>query len=211
MDVHNVSLTISAVAPKQYPTTGYPELAFVGRSNVGKSSFTNTLINRKSFARTSSQPGKTQTLNFYNVEDQVYFVDVPGYGYAKVSRTEREKWGQMIETYLTDRTQLRGVVSLVDARHAPSEDDINMYNWLSYYDIPILVVATKADKIARGKWNKAESIIKKALEFNDANSDFLMFSAVTKDGKAEAWDWIEARMAEPEAVFEAIEADDEGE
>lgn len=194
MDVHNVELTISAVAPKQYPTTNYPEIALVGRSNVGKSSLTNTLINRKSFARTSSQPGKTQTLNFYNVEDSVYFVDVPGYGYAKVSKTEREKWGFMIEEYLSDRQQLRGVISLVDARHAPSEDDINMYNWLLYYDIPVLVVATKADKIARGKWNKAESLIKKALKFDNTKSDFLMFSSLTKAGKDEVWQWIEEHM-----------------
>lgn len=202
MDVHNVSLTISAVAPKQYPTNDFPEIALVGRSNVGKSSLTNTLINRKSFARTSSQPGKTQTLNFYNVEDKVYFVDVPGYGYAKVSKTEREKWGFMIEEYLSNREQLRGVVSLVDARHEPSEDDINMYNWLLYYDIPVLVVATKADKIARGKWNKAESIIKKALKFDDTKSDFLMFSSLTKSGKDEVWQWIEEQMASYELVKE---------
>ncbi|MBM7544239.1 GTP-binding protein [Weissella beninensis] len=196
MDVHNVSLEISAVRPEQYPTTDWPEIALVGRSNVGKSSLTNTLINRKSFARTSSQPGKTQTLNFYNVEEQLFFVDVPGYGYAKVSKSEREKWGQMIERYLTNRSQLKGVISLVDARHAPSDDDINMYNWLMYYDIPVLVVATKADKIAKGKWNKAESIIKKGLQFDNAKSDLLMFSSITKDGKADVWQWIEEHIAE---------------
>lgn len=196
MDVHNVSLEISAVRPEQYPTTDWPEIALVGRSNVGKSSLTNTLINRKSFARTSSQPGKTQTLNFYNVEEQLFFVDVPGYGYAKVSKSEREKWGQMIERYLTNRPQLKGVISLVDARHAPSDDDINMYNWLMYYDIPVLVVATKADKIAKGKWNKAESIIKKGLQFDNAKSDLLMFSSITKDGKADVWQWIEEHIAE---------------
>lgn len=196
MDVHNVSLEISAVRPEQYPTTDWPEIALVGRSNVGKSSLTNTLINRKSFARTSSQPGKTQTLNFYNVEEQLFFVDVPGYGYAKVSKSEREKWGQMIERYLTNRPQLKGVISLVDARHTPSDDDINMYNWLMYYDIPVLVVATKADKIAKGKWNKAESIIKKGLQFDNAKSDLLMFSSITKDGKADVWQWIEEHIAE---------------
>lgn len=127
MDVHNVELTISAVAPKQYPSGNLPEIALVGRSNVGKSSLTNTLINRRSFARTSSQPGKTQTLNFYQIEQQLYFVDVPGYGYAKVSKVEREKWGQMIETYLTSRDQLKGVITLVDGRHAPTEDDIAMH------------------------------------------------------------------------------------
>ncbi|MDR3190928.1 MAG: ribosome biogenesis GTP-binding protein YihA/YsxC [Lactobacillaceae bacterium] len=196
MEVHNVEITMSAVQPSQYPTIGLPEIAFVGRSNVGKSSLTNTLINRKAFARTSSQPGKTQTLNFYKVEDEVFFVDVPGYGYAKVSKKMREEFGKMIETYLTERSQLKGVVSLVDARHEPSEEDIAMYNWLTYFDIPVLVVATKADKISRGKWNRAESIIKKALEFDSANSDFQMFSSLTKAGKDEVWAWIEARMAE---------------
>lgn len=194
MEVHNVDLTISAVRPAQYPQGGLPEIALVGRSNVGKSSLTNTLINRKAFARTSSQPGKTQTLNFYRVEDQVYFVDVPGYGYAKVSRTEREKWGEMIETYLSQRDALKGVIALVDARHAPSEDDINMYNWLLYFEIPVLVVATKADKIARGKWNKAEAVIKRELDFDPTLSDFQMFSSETKAGKDEVWSWIENHM-----------------
>ncbi|KRN77907.1 YihA family ribosome biogenesis GTP-binding protein [Weissella minor] len=194
MEVHNVDLTISAVRPAQYPQDGLPEIALVGRSNVGKSSLTNTLINRKAFARTSSQPGKTQTLNFYRVEDQVYFVDVPGYGYAKVSRTEREKWGEMIETYLSQRDALKGVIALVDARHAPSEDDINMYNWLLYFEIPVLVVATKADKIARGKWNKAEAVIKRELDFDPTLSDFQMFSSETKAGKDEVWSWIENHM-----------------
>lgn len=196
MEVHNVEITTSAVKPSQYPQTDIPEIAFVGRSNVGKSSLTNTLINRRSFARTSSQPGKTQTLNFYKVEEQVFFVDVPGYGYAKVSKKMREEFGQMIETYLTERPQLKGVISLVDARHEPSEEDIAMYNWLTYYNIPVLVVATKADKIARGKWNKAESVIKKALEFDRETSAFQMFSAVTKSGKDEVWAWIEERMAD---------------
>ncbi|TYC47788.1 YihA family ribosome biogenesis GTP-binding protein [Weissella muntiaci] len=196
MEVHNVELTISAVQPSQYPEGDLPEIAFVGRSNVGKSSLTNTLINRKAFARTSSQPGKTQTLNFYKVEEQVYFVDVPGYGYAKVSKKEREKWGQMIEKYLSERPQLKGVVSLVDARHAPSEEDIAMYNWLTYFNIPVLVVATKADKISRGKWNKAESVIKNSLDFEPEISDFEMFSSETKFGKTDVWDWIEARMAD---------------
>ncbi|WP_373768896.1 ribosome biogenesis GTP-binding protein YihA/YsxC [Weissella soli] len=196
MEVHNVEITTSAVKPSQYPQTDIPEIAFVGRSNVGKSSLTNSLINRRSFARTSSQPGKTQTLNFYKVEEQVFFVDVPGYGYAKVSKKMREEFGQMIETYLTERPQLKGVISLVDARHEPSEEDIAMYNWLTYYNIPVLVVATKADKIARGKWNKAESVIKKALEFDRETSAFQMFSAVTKSGKDEVWAWIEERMAD---------------
>lgn len=167
-----------------------PEIALAGRSNVGKSSFINTLINRKNLARTSSKPGKTQTLNFYLIEDALHFVDVPGYGYAKVSKTERAKWGKMIETYLTQREQLRAVVSLVDLRHPPTQEDIQMYQFLKYYDLPVIVVATKADKIPRGKWNKHESVIKKALEF-DPDDQFILFSSVTKMGKEEAWEAIE--------------------
>jgi GTP-binding protein len=194
MDVHNVEMVMSAVSASQYPTDGKPEIALVGRSNVGKSSLTNTLIQRKNFARTSSQPGKTQTLNFYDVEDKLYFVDVPGYGYAKVSKAQREAFGVMIEEYITSRKQLRGVISLVDARHEPSEDDISMYEWLHYYNIPILVVATKSDKISRGKFNKAESVIKKALSFDNEDSDFQFFSSETKYGKDEVWHWIEQHI-----------------
>ncbi|MCT4376715.1 ribosome biogenesis GTP-binding protein YihA/YsxC [Leuconostoc suionicum] len=194
MDVHNVEMVMSAVSASQYPTDGKPEIALVGRSNVGKSSLTNTLIQRKNFARTSSQPGKTQTLNFYDVEDKLYFVDVPGYGYAKVSKAQREAFGVMIEEYITSRKQLRGVISLVDARHEPSEDDISMYEWLHYYNIPILVVATKSDKISRGKFNKTESVIKKALGFDNEDSDFQFFSSETKYGKDEVWHWIEKHI-----------------
>lgn len=194
MDVHNVEMVMSAVSASQYPTDGKPEIALVGRSNVGKSSLTNTLIQRKNFARTSSQPGKTQTLNFYDVEDKLYFVDVPGYGYAKVSKAQREAFGVMIEEYITSRKQLRGVISLVDTRHEPSEDDISMYEWLHYYNIPILVVATKSDKISRGKFNKAESVIKKALGFDNEDSDFQFFSSETKYGKDEVWRWIEQHI-----------------
>ena len=194
MDVHNVEMVMSAVSATQYPTDGKPEIALVGRSNVGKSSLTNTLINRKNFARTSSQPGKTQTLNFYNVEDQLYFVDVPGYGYAKVSKKQREAFGHMIEEYITSRKQLRGVISLVDARHDPSDDDISMYEWLHYYNIPILVVATKSDKISRSRFNKYESNIKRTLGFDEEDSDFQFFSSETKYGKDEVWQWIEVHL-----------------
>ncbi|ADG40037.1 MULTISPECIES: ribosome biogenesis GTP-binding protein YihA/YsxC [Leuconostoc] len=194
MDVHNVDMVMSAVSASQYPTDGKPEIALVGRSNVGKSSLTNTLIQRKNFARTSSQPGKTQTLNFYNVEDKLYFVDVPGYGYAKVSKKQREEFGRMIEEYITSRKQLRGVVSLVDARHEPSDDDVSMYEWLHFYNIPILVVATKSDKISKGKFNKYESNIKRVLGFDSDDSDFQFFSSETKYGKDQVWQWIEAHM-----------------
>lgn len=194
MNVNNVEMVMSAVTSAQYPTDGKPEIALVGRSNVGKSSLTNTLIQRKNFARTSSQPGKTQTLNFYDVENKLYFVDVPGYGYAKVSKKQREAFGHMIEEYITTRKQLRGVVSLVDARHNPSEDDIAMYEWLHYYNIPILVVATKSDKISKSKFNKFESNIKRVLGFDETDSDFQFFSSETKYGKDEVWKWIESHL-----------------
>ena len=194
MDVHNGDIVMSAVSAAQYSTVGKPEIALVAGSNVGKSSLTNTLIQRKNFARTSSQPGKTQTLNFYNVEDKLYFVDVPGYGYAKVSKKQREEFGHMIEEYITSRKQLRGVVSLVDARHEPSDDDVSMYEWLHYYNIPILIVATKSDKISKSKFNKYASNIKQTLGFNEDESDFQFFSSETKYGKDQVWKWIEAHI-----------------
>lgn len=192
MEVHNVDLTISAVRPDQYPKTNYLEVALVGRSNVGKSSLTNVLINRRNFAHTSSQPGKTQTLNFYAVEDQLCFVDVPGYGYAKVSKKERERFGQMIEQYLTQRNQLRGAILLVDGRHAPTADDVSMYQWLQYYHIPTLVVATKIDKVKGNTWNRQESLIKKTLGLA-AGDQLVLFSAVNKTGKDAVWQWIDER------------------
>ncbi|PRT63490.1 YihA family ribosome biogenesis GTP-binding protein [Streptococcus anginosus] len=189
INTHNAEILLSAANKSHYPQDEIPEIALAGRSNVGKSSFINTLLNRKNLARTSGKPGKTQLLNFFNIDDKLRFVDVPGYGYAKVSKTERAKWGKMIEEYLTSRENLRAVVSLVDFRHEPSADDVQMYEFLKYYEIPVIVVATKADKIPRGKWNKHESIIKKKLDF-DKNDDFIVFSSVKKDGLDAAWDAI---------------------
>ena len=189
INTHNAEILLSAANKSHYPQDEIPEIALAGRSNVGKSSFINTLLNRKNLARTSGKPGKTQLLNFFNIDDKLRFVDVPGYGYAKVSKTERAKWGKMIEEYLTSRENLRAVVSLVDFRHEPSADDVQMYEFLKYYEIPVIVVATKADKISRGKWNKHESIIKKKLDF-DKNDDFIVFSSVNKDGLDAAWDAI---------------------
>lgn len=193
MEVHNVDLTISAVEPKQYPQTDYPEIALVGRSNVGKSSLTNVLINRRNFAHTSSQPGKTQTLNFYEVEHQLYFVDVPGYGYAKVSQKERERFGQMIEQYLTTRDQLKGVILLVDGRHQPTADDVSMYQWLQYYQLPTLVVGTKIDKVKSNARNRSQNNIMKTLGLQNS-TDLILFSAVKKLGKEQVWQWIEQQM-----------------
>jgi len=189
INTHNAEILLSAANKSHYPEDEIPEIALAGRSNVGKSSFINTLLNRKNLARTSGKPGKTQLLNFFNIDDKLRFVDVPGYGYAKVSKTERVKWGKMIEEYLTSRENLRAVVSLVDFRHEPSTDDVQMYEFLKYYEIPVIVVATKADKVPRGKWNKHESVIKKKLDF-DKNDDFIIFSSVNKDGLDAAWDAI---------------------
>ena len=189
VNTHNADILLSAANKSHYPQDDIPEVALAGRSNVGKSSFINTMLNRKNLARTSGKPGKTQLLNFFNIDDKLRFVDVPGYGYARVSKKEREKWGKMIEEYLTSRENLRAVISLVDLRHEPSADDVQMYEFLKYYEIPVILVATKADKIPRGKWNKHESMIKKKLDF-DKTDAFIIFSSVNKTGVEEAWDAI---------------------
>ena len=189
VNTHNADILLSATNKSHYPQDDIPEVALAGRSNVGKSSFINTMLNRKNLARTSGKPGKTQLLNFFNIDDKLRFVDVPGYGYARVSKKEREKWGKMIEEYLTTRENLRAVVSLVDLRHEPSADDVQMYEFLKYYEIPVILVATKADKIPRGKWNKHESMIKRKLDF-DKSDTFIIFSSVNKTGVEEAWESI---------------------
>ena len=189
VNTHNADILLSATNKSHYPQDDIPEVALAGRSNVGKSSFINTMLNRKNLARTSGKPGKTQLLNFFNIDDKLRFVDVPGYGYARVSKKEREKWGKMIEEYLTSRENLRAVISLVDLRHEPSADDVQMYEFLKYYEIPVILVATKADNIPRGKWNKHESMIKKKLDF-DKTDTFIIFSSVNKTGVEEAWDAI---------------------
>lgn len=189
INTHNADILLSAANKSHFPQDDIPEVALAGRSNVGKSSFINTLLNRKNLARTSGKPGKTQLLNFFNIDDKLRLVDVPGYGYARVSKKEREKWGRMIEEYLTSRENLKAVVSLVDFRHEPSADDVQMYEFLKYYEIPVILVATKADKIPRGKWNKHESMIKKKLDF-DTSDSFIIFSSVTKEGLEKSWDEI---------------------
>lgn len=193
MKVHNVELVISAVRPAQYPETELPEFALAGRSNVGKSSFINKLIGRKSMARISSKPGKTQTLNFYKIEEDLFFVDVPGYGYAKVSKSEREAWGKMIETYITSREQLRAVVQIVDLRHPPSKDDQMMYDFMKHYNIPCIIIATKADKIPKGKWDKHKKIVREGLDM-EKDDPLIVFSSETGLGQEAAWQEIEKRM-----------------
>ncbi|MFF2796108.1 MULTISPECIES: ribosome biogenesis GTP-binding protein YihA/YsxC [Lysinibacillus] len=193
MKVHNVEMVISAVRPDQYPEDGLPEFALAGRSNVGKSSFINRMIGRKALARISSKPGKTQTLNFYKIEEQLFFVDVPGYGYAKVSKTEREAWGKMIERYITGRNELKAVVQIVDLRHPPTADDRMMYDFLKHYNIPCIVIATKADKIPKGKWDKHKKIVKETLDM-DKNDPLIVFSSEKGLGFEEAWRTIENKM-----------------
>lgn len=193
MKVTSSEIVISAVKPEQYPETDLPEFALAGRSNVGKSSFINKMLNRKGLARISSKPGKTQTLNFYVINEVLHFVDVPGYGYAKVSKSERAAWGKMIETYLTTREQLRAVVQIVDLRHPPTEDDVMMYDFLKHYEIPCIIVATKADKIPKGKWQKHLKVTREKLNF-DQNDHMILFSSETGLGKDQAWSILESYM-----------------
>jgi GTP-binding protein len=193
MKVVSSDIVISAVKPEQYPETALPEFALAGRSNVGKSSFINKMLNRKGLARISSKPGKTQTLNFYLINEILHFVDVPGYGYAKVSKSERAAWGKMIETYLTRREQLRAVVLIVDLRHPPTQDDIMMYDFLKHYEIPCIVIATKADKIPKGKWQKYLKVTKETLDL-DPNDQIIVFSSETGEGKDKAWSVLQSYM-----------------
>ena len=193
MKVTSSEIVISAVKPDQYPESDLPEFALAGRSNVGKSSFINKMLNRRGLARISSKPGKTQTLNFYLINEILHFVDVPGYGYAKVSKKEREAWGKMIETYLTNREQLKAVVLIVDLRHPPTSDDVMMYNFLKHYEIPCVVIATKADKIPKSKWQKHMKITKETMDI-DPNDQIIMFSSETGYGKDQAWSALKSYM-----------------
>lgn len=190
INFNNINLIISAVKKAQYPDTGLTEVALSGRSNVGKSTFINSIIGRKNMARTSQQPGKTQTLNFYNIDEQLIFVDVPGYGYAKVSKVQREKFGKMIEEYITQRENLKLVIQLVDLRHQPTEDDVLMYNYLKHFDIPTLVICTKEDKIAKGKVQKHIKRIKDKLEL-ESGDNIISYSSIKNSKQQEIWNFIE--------------------
>ena len=172
------------------PESSRPEVAFAGKSNVGKSSLINGLLNRKSLARTSSQPGKTQTINYYNVNDMLYLVDLPGYGYAKVSEEVREKWGRMIERYLHGSRQLKAVFLLMDIRHAPSENDRTMYQWILYQGYEPVIIATKLDKIKRSQVPRQLKILKEGLEVKPGTK-MIPFSAETRQGRDEIWELIE--------------------
>ncbi len=190
MEVNNVSLAAVGVKLSQYPDDNKPEVAFAGKSNVGKSTLINAMVRRKALARTSSQPGKTRTINFYNVEDLMYIVDLPGYGYAKAPKSEIEKWGKMIEEYLNKREQLKGVVMLVDSRHEPGANDKQMYEWLKYYNYDIIVVATKIDKLNRSQVPKHMKMIRTGLNLRPEDK-LIPFSGVAKTGIPELWAEIE--------------------
>lgn len=195
MVIKNVSLDIVCGITSVLPENEKPELAFAGKSNVGKSSLINALMNRKGLARTSSQPGKTQTINFYNINDALYLVDLPGYGYAKVAKSEKEKWGKLIERYLHASKQLKAVFLLIDIRHNPSENDKIMYDWIVHNGYHPIIIATKLDKIKRSQIQKHIKMIKEGLKVLDGTL-VLPFSAQTKQGRDEIWNLMERFIEE---------------
>lgn len=184
MEIKQAEFKISAVKPNQYPEDGKIEIAFVGRSNVGKSSLINTLTNRRKLVKVSGTPGKTRLINFFTINDSFYFVDLPGYGYAKVSKTEKAKWGSMMEQYLINRPQLKKVALLVDCRHKPTADDVMMYQWIKHYGYEVLIVATKKDKLTRNELQKSAKVIRDTLELGKEDK-ILFFSSLKKEGKEE--------------------------
>ena len=212
MNVNNVSLETVCGITSTLPENTLPEFAFAGKSNVGKSSLINALINRKALARTSAQPGKTQTINFYNVEEQLYFVDLPGYGYAKVSQEIKEKWGKMIEKYLQKSKQLKLVFLLIDIRHEPSANDKNMYEWIEYNGFEPIIIATKLDKINRSQVAKHVKMLRSQVAKHvkmlrtglglKKETVLIPFSAETKQGKEEIWSVIESYLCVGEEVTE---------
>lgn len=190
MIVKSLSLETVCGITSRLPENTCPEVAFAGKSNVGKSSLINALVNRKSFARTSSEPGKTQTINFYNVNNELYLVDLPGYGYARTSMETREKWGKMIEKYLHTSKMLKAVFLLVDIRHEPSQNDVNMYDWIKYQGFTPVVIATKADKIKRSQLPRQIKLVRDTLGM-EKEEILIPFSAETKQGRDEIWKVIE--------------------
>lgn len=199
MKINKSDLQAMAVNKEGYPDDQLPEIAFAGRSNVGKSSFINTMLNRVNLARTSGKPGKTRTINFYIVNDSFRFVDLPGYGYAQVSKDERKKWGEIIERYLKDRDNLKAITLIVDIRHKPSPQDVDMYNWVITFGYEPIVVATKADKIARGQWEKHLKIIREELGVKNRNT-VVPFSSSKKLNIEKLWE-----ILTPHLVTEGIQ------
>lgn len=202
MKIKSVNLETVCGVTSVLPKNNKVEFAFAGKSNVGKSSLINALMNRKSYARTSSQPGKTQTINFYNINDELYFVDLPGYGYAKVSEALKAKWGKLIERYLRTSSMLRIIFLLIDIRHDPSENDRNMYDWIVHNGYEPIIIATKLDKINRSQIEKQKKIIRKGLK-TTPGTIIIPFSSLTKQGRDEIWECIEqAILKENEIIGE---------
>lgn len=195
MIIKNVELETVCGVTSKLPENTLPEVAFAGKSNVGKSSLINGLINRKSLARTSAKPGKTQTINFYNINGEMYLVDLPGYGYAKIAESEKKKWGAMIENYLHSSKQLLAVFLLIDIRHAPSENDRMMYEWMVYQGFAPIIIATKLDKIKRSQVQKNVKIIREGLKVEPGTKVF-PYSAMTKQGREEIWEYMDALVLE---------------
>lgn len=198
MIIKNVALENVCGITSKLPDNKYPEVAFAGKSNVGKSSLINALMNRKSLARTSAQPGKTQTINFYNVNDQIYFVDLPGYGYARASEEVKAKWGKMIEDYLHKSRQLKVVFLLIDIRHKPGENDCIMYDWILRQGYEPVIIATKLDKIKRSQIDKQKKLIREALGASK-ETIIIPFSAETKQGREEIYEIIDGYLPEEKA------------
>lgn len=190
MHVKSVNLETVCGITSTLPDNNKLEIAFAGKSNVGKSSLINALMNRKSYARTSSQPGKTQTINFYNINEEFYFVDLPGYGYAKVAYAVKEKWGKMIENYLKGSKTLRIIFLLIDIRHEPSKNDKDMYDWILHYGFNPIIIATKSDKISRSQKNKQINLIRQTLNTVEG-TPIIPFSSLSKEGKEEIWEYME--------------------
>jgi GTP-binding protein len=188
MKITSAEFITSATKPSQYPTMVLPEIAFAGRSNVGKSSLINTLVNRKHLVKTSSTPGRTQLINFFDINRRMGFVDLPGYGYAKVPVAVRKKWGPMIETYLSDRETLRGVVLIMDIRRIPRQEELNLLAWLNHYAIASILVLTKTDKLSKNKQAHQHDKIVRTLERPKKN--FILFSAKTRRGRDALWNAI---------------------
>ena len=199
--IKQAELDIVCGVTSRLPDTGMPEVAFVGKSNVGKSSLINGLMNRKSLARTSGQPGKTQTINFYKVNREMYLVDLPGYGYARVSQSEKEKWGKMIERYLHTSGNLKAVFLLIDIRHAPSANDCQMYEWILHNGFRPIIIATKLDKLKRSQVQKNLKILREGLRL-EKDVTVIPFSAETKQGREEIWELID-RFTDPDSGEEA--------
>lgn len=191
MKIINSDIQAIAVEPKGYPNDNLSEIAFVGRSNVGKSSFINSMINRKNLARTSGKPGKTRTINFYLINEEFRFVDLPGYGYAKVSKKEQEKWGHIIEQYLSNRENLKEIALIVDIRHSPTEQDVMMYNWIRSFGYEGIVIATKSDKIPKGSIQKNIKRVKEKLGVEDIKT-IIPYSSAKKTNLEKAWEMFES-------------------